>query len=335
MLKIKTHIAILMLLAVAACAMFSGCYQERAGHGRMMPEDTVALADTSLGCPVCYYSVNYNFVVRADSLKLISNQPEIVLTGMMADSISVFCGDRLVVADIRVIPSDTIDLVWVKVARDQETIGWAPETELLDAVVPDDSISQFIQTFSDAHLLTFLIIISIISVAYLMRTVFRRKAHIVHFNDIPSLYPTLLAVIVAASAALYSSIQMFVPGLWQYFYYHPTLNPFALPGILSLFLAAVWAILIIAMGSVDVVFKELPFGDAMLYLCGLAGVCAINYIVFSITTLYFVGYLLLAAYIFFAFRLYFNRSHYTCICGNCGARMHSKGRCVACGAMNE
>lgn len=335
MLKIKIRLVAPLLAVIMALTMFSGCYQERARHASSFQTAADENVDTTAFSLPLNYSVNYNFVVRADSLSLLRQQPEEFLHGMSTDSVAVFRGDNIVVADICVIPDDVLDSLWVKVARDQETIGWVRESSLLPAVVPDDPISQFVLTFSDIHLLIFLIVISIISVAYLMRIIFRRNAKIVHFNDIPSFYPTLLALIVASSATLYSSIQMFAPELWQHFYFHPTLNPFGLPLILSVFLIAVWAMLIVAIAAVDVVFKELPFGDAMLYLCGLAGICAINYIVFSITTLYFAGYILLSAYIFFALRAYFRGSYYAYMCGNCGARMRARGRCKDCGAVNE
>lgn len=335
MLKIKTRFAPLAVLAIMAVTFFSGCYQDRVRRAGSVPaaveegRDTVSLPAT------LHYSLNYNFVVRADSLSLLRQRPEEYLNGMTTDSVAVFRGNHLVVADICVIPADTTDSLWVKVARDQETIGWVHGSSLLTSVVPDDPISQFILIFSDIHLLIFLIVISIISVAYLMRTIFRRNAKIVHFNDIPSFYPMLLALMVAFAATLYSSIQMFAPDMWQEFYFHPTLNPFGLPAILSVFIMAVWAILVVAIAAADVVFKELPLGEAMLYMCGLAGVCAVNYIVFSITTLYFAGYVILVAYIVFALRLYFRSSYYTCLCGNCGARMRRRGRCPECGAVNE
>ena len=52
----------------------------------------------------------------------------------------------------------------------------------------------------------------------------------------------------------------------------------------------------------------------MLYLCGLAGVCAVNYIVFSISTLYYVGYPLLLVYGYWAVsrHMAYNRSRYIC-----------------------
>ena len=121
-----------------------------------------------------------------------------------------------------------------------------------------------------------------------------------HLRDIPSFYPTLLALLVASSATFYASIQLFAADTWQHFYYHPTLNPFSTPPLLSVFLSSVWAILIVALATVDDVRHRLPFGDAVLYLFGLCGVCAVNYILFSLSTLYYVGYPLLAAYFYFA-----------------------------------
>ena len=137
-----------------------------------------------------------------------------------------------------------------------------------------------------------------------MRTIFRRNAKIVHFNDIASFYPTALALIVASSATLYASIQTFAPDMWQHFYFHPTLNPFSLPPLLSVFIVSVWAILIVGLACIDVVKSILPTGEALLYLCGLAGVCAVNYIVFSLSTLYYIGYPLYAAYLYFAIKRY-------------------------------
>ena len=223
----------------------------------------------------------------------------------------------------------------MQLARDQSTFGWINESQLLPSVVPDDPISQFISTFSDVHLLIFLVVICVIGMLYLALKIVRAKAFLVHVRDIDSFYPTLLALLVAASATFYASIQLFAADTWRHFYYHPTLNPFSVPLLLSVFLTSVWAILIIGLATIDDVRHKLPFSDAMLYLCGLAGVCAVNYIVFSIRTLYYVGYPLLLGYGYWAIRRYlaYNRSRFTC--GNCGAALHSKGRCPHCGSFNQ
>lgn len=323
-----------MMLAILICALvLSGCYHKKTDCLRTAGL-TQEQIDSLRFAKTHHYTENYNFVVKADSLQLVKQQPEEILNKMHTDTLAVYRHDHIAVAEIRIIPTDSVDSVWVQVARDQSTFGWIHESGLLKSVVPSDPISQFISTFSDVHLLIFLIIISVISVAYLMRTIFKRNAKIVHFNDIPSIYPTLLAIIVASSATLYSSIQLFAPDTWQHFYYHPTLNPFSVAPILGIFLTSVWAMLIVGLAAVDVVRNLLPTSEAMLYLCGLAGVCAINYIIFSIATLYYIGYIMYAAYLYFAIRMYISRFRCVYICGNCGARMSDKGRCPVCGADN-
>ena len=80
-----------------------------------------------------HYTLNFNFVVKADSLVLIPREDE------LNDTSRVRKHDRIAVADIR-----ELDTIWIKVARDQFTMGWIPEDELLKGVVPDDPISQVI-----------------------------------------------------------------------------------------------------------------------------------------------------------------------------------------------
>ena len=296
---------IFMLLAAIA-TLFAGCYGNH--HDGRLPSVPVGVeADSTCFYETHHYGQNFNFVVKADSLMLVRQQPVEILSRMHTDTITVYRGDHVAVAEIRVLPADSIDSVWAQIAREQETFGWLHESSPLPSVVPEHPISQFISTFSDVYLLIFLIVISVISVAYLMRTIFKRNARIVHFNDIPTFYPTALALTVAAAAVLYSSIRMFAQDTWQHFYFNPTLNPFIVPPALGIFLVSVWAMLIIGLATVDVVRGILPTGEALLYLCGLAGVCALNYIIFSITTLYYVGYPLFIAYAAFAVYVYVKR----------------------------
>ncbi|MBF1614011.1 MAG: zinc ribbon domain-containing protein [Prevotella sp.] len=282
-----------------------------------------------------HYSQGFNFIVTADSLMLLRQQPEEAVNKMETDSFAVKNGKEVVVADIRILPIDKQDSVWVQIATEDYAFGWIHESRLLKQVDPADPISQFISTFSNIHLLIFLIVISIMGVGYLARKILKKNAHIVHFNDISSFYPTLLAVIVALSAAFYASIQLFAPETWREFYFHPSLNPFSQPILLNIFLVLVWAMLIIGIATIDDVRRLLKSGEALLYLSGLGAVCAVNYIVFSVLTLYYIGYPLLIAYIYYAFRIYLRKSSETYYCGNCGVRLHRKGRCPHCGAVNE
>ena len=340
------------IMGLLAVLLLTGCYNSHRTHRSIVPavvelpdSDKVAEAMDSAAIKRYndslrfliehHYHENFNFVVRRDSLALIRQQPEEVVSMMPTDSFFVYRHEPLVVADIRIMPTDSIDSVWVSVARDQFTFGWIHESSLLPAVDPDDPISQFITLFSDMHVLLFLIVISLLVAIYLVRSILRKRSHIVHFNDIPSVYPTVLTLIVATAATLYASIQMFAPYLWRHFYFNPTLNPFGEPTILMLFLMLVWAMLIVALACAEVTRQSLHSGDALLYLMSLGGVCAVDYIVFSITTLYYVGYILLIAYFWFAIRAYLHGSHCRYTCGNCGAPMHEKGRCRQCGALNE
>ena len=278
-----------------------------------------------------HYSQNYNFVVKADSLCLVCQAPD----ELPFDSVTVYRGDYVVVADFMTMPEDSIDSVWVKVARDQITQGWIRERAMLPGVEPDNYISQFIDTFSDVHLLLFLALIVLVSAAYGQRELFNRNAMIVHFRDIDSFYPTLLALLVAGAATLYASIQMFGPESWRHFYYHPSLNPFALPLHLGVFISFVWAIVIVGIAAIDEIVRQLSIADTLLYLCGLAAVCAVDYVIFSISTLYYIGYPLFVLYVVFAVRRYHSAVRCKYICGNCGAKMPAKGVCPHCGVLNE
>lgn len=316
------------ILLLVAALLLTACYNHRQ-HTPDAWDLTRQQLDSISFSTTHHYSQNYNFVVSASSLPLADALPDLAF-----DTLYVTSGERIVVADITTVPTDTIDSVWVKVARDQITQGWIRESELLQGVSPDDPISQFIDFFSNTHLLIFLAFCVIVGGAYAMRRLLRRKAYIVHFNDIDSFYPTLLCVLVASSATLYASIQTFAPESWRHFYYHPSLNPFALPMHLGIFVASVWAIIIVGVAAVDDVLHRLSASDAMLYLAGLAAVCAVDYVVFSIFTLYYVGYLLLVAYLCYSLQRYFLHAHYPYTCGHCGAPLRRLGRCPQCGKEN-
>ena len=111
-----------------------------------------------------HYSQGFNFIVTADSLMLLRQQPEEAVNKMETDSFAVKNGKEVVVADIRILPIDKQDSVWVQIATEDYAFGWIHESRLLKQVDPADPISQFISTFSNIHLLIFLIVISIMAV---------------------------------------------------------------------------------------------------------------------------------------------------------------------------
>ena len=314
--------------------LLTSCYN----RGQQTP-DALSLSEAEIDSISFYsthhYTEGYNFQVRADSLPIIRQLPAEALIDMPVDTLQLYRKNVVVVADIVNVPADTIDSIWVKVARDEETLGWIHESQLLTGVSPDDPISAFIDFFSNAHLLIFLAIIALTGALYVLRRLMRRRAKIVHLNDIPSFYPTLLCLLVATSATLYSSIQLFDPEKWRHFYYHPTLNPYAVPFWLGLFLCSVWAVVLVGIAVIDDVRRRLPLGESLLYLLGLGAVCAVVYVVFSIFTLYYVGYPLLVVYVVWALKCYNKQPRSRFVCGNCGAELQKKGRCPHCGVVNE
>ena len=293
MLKRKTTIWQVMLLGILL--MLSSCYHRHNSHQQhaAMVEYSDRQLDSISFSTTHHYTNKYNFLVFKDSLELMRQQPEEYISGLKVDTFAVKKNHLLVVTDIRMVPQDSIDSVWVQLAAENNDFGWVRESKLLPRVVPDDPISEFIMTFSNVHLLIFLVVIVVIAMAYLVRKVFHSNGKIVHFNDIDSPYPVTLVLLVSISAAFYGWIQSFEPEMWRHFYFHPSLNPFAVPHLLGVFLALVWAVLIVALACVDEVYHRLTFGEGLLYLGGLAGVCALDYIIFSVLTLYYIGYVLI------------------------------------------
>jgi|UniRef100_UPI003FF0EFFE hypothetical protein len=304
MLKRKTTVWQVMLLGILL--MLSSCYHRHNSHQQhaAMVEYSDRQLDSISFSTTHHYTNKYNFLVFKDSLELMRQQPEEYISGLKVDTFAVKKNHLLVVTDIRMVPQDSIDSVWVQLAAENNDFGWVRESKLLPRVVPDDPISEFIMTFSNVHLLIFLVVIVVIAMAYLVRKVFHSNGKIVHFNDIDSPYPVTLVLLVSISAAFYGWIQSFEPEMWRHFYFHPSLNPFAVPHLLGVFLALVWAVLIVALACVDEVYHRLTFGEGLLYLGGLAGVCALDYIIFSVLSLYYIGYVLLIAYIYFAIKAY-------------------------------
>jgi len=320
---------VVAMLSIVMAMLATSCYKSQSET-----PDAWDLTDQQLDSvsfsTTHHYSQNYNFVVKADTLLLNGEGPLVDVL----DSVFVVKDDEVVVADIQTIPTDTIDSVWVKIARDQLSQGWIHESDLLAGVAPNDPISQFVDFFTDTHRIILLYLLMVAAAAYSIRKLLRRNARFVHFNDIDSFYPTLLALLVASSAVFYSSIQLFNPESWRHFYYHPSLNPFLLPTHLSLFITSVWALVIVGVATVDDVLKKLDVSGAVLYLLGLAAVCAVDYVVFSVSTLYYIGYPLLVVYYIFSIRRYMLRSMNRFKCGKCGCALPRKGKCPHCGTIN-
>lgn len=323
-----------LLALVLTALMAAACY-----YPTPPPDDGWTVGDGSLDTTAFvrhhHYGPNFNFKVTADTLSLVPCRPGTARLDSWADTAVVRRGDKIVVADIALVPSDTTDSVWLKLARDQTTMGWTSERRLAEAAVPDDPISQFIHTFSGSRTRLALCIVGLMAAFFLVQAARRRHLHVVHFNDIDSFYPTLLCLTVSGAATLYGSLQHFVPETWVEFYYHPTLNPFGLPLVMAVFVVSVWLMGITALAVLDDVRRRLDWADIPAYVAGLAGVCMVLYLFFSLSTPYYVGYPCLVAYWAFAIRSYARRRTPRYVCGRCGAPLPRLGRCPHCGTLNQ
>ena len=254
-----------------------------------------------------HYAPGVNLELLTDSLNLAC-LPLQNCTNML------YKGDHVVIAEIRKDTTNINDSIWVKLAHSDGVQGWVYEKELKRQFVPTDSISQAIHVFSGAN----------------------KAVLVVWFNDIDSLYPLFLCLVVAFSSTLYESMQLFAPGTWETFYYNPTFSPLKLPWILKLFIGSLWLIIIAAIAAVSEVFRHLSGWSVLYYLVGLMAACIFCYLFFMLTTHLYVGYffiLLLTS--MFLRRLWLRSLRYPYRCGQCGHKLRQKGVCPLCGSLNE
>lgn len=276
-----------------------------------------------------HYTLNANFEVEADSLPLAQLPVKDVFK-------NVYKGNRIVVAEFVTHPKDSIDSVWVKVAHNQEVQGWVRESDLLRSTVPVDPISKFIHLFSDRHAVWFVGVFLVFMVYILFRAFRKKQVKLVYFNDIDSIFPMLLCVLLAFTAMLYGTMQSFFPATWEHYYFNPSLNPFRLPPLLGMFVAGVWLIVVVSLAVLDDLFRQVSVVNALFYLVGLSVVCIVCYLFFIYTTAYYIGYvffLLLVGAFVIRMRRSLGRDVYQC--GNCGAKLREKGECPHCGAFNR
>ncbi len=329
MRKNKVHIFLSFLLC---CLLITACYKSPQRQLTPALKDNFGMVDSASFFREHHYWHNYNLRITADSLLIAEDYPEFTLK---SDTFALPEGTNIVVADIIYVSSDTIDSVWVKVASDQFHQGWLREHDLLKGVVPDSPISSFIYYFSDSRLIVILSIFALSLLFYIVQRARRRKLLIVHFNDIDSPYPTMFCLTLALCATLYGSIQHFAPEQWEHFYFHPTLNPFALSPLLGIFIACVWLLIIIGIAVIEDLRLKSGVFDRLSYLMGLVCVSMALYLIFSLTVHYYIGYPLFACYALYAIISYFRRMRPKYVCGACGRKLPKMGECQYCGAMNQ
>lgn len=334
-MSIHRHIFFICALIVSLSSCF---YEHRAMDERreLIVSGNSFEASTHTHCvPGC------NFVVRVDSFFLRTEIPLLASQLMdQPDSLPLYYGDELIVADIAFVPDDSVNGVWVKLAHDQTTQGWVRESELLPSVSPDDPISIAIDFFSSQHLLVTLLLVLCVLCVVIAQRLYKRKmmpesARFFRLSIPSSPYPFFLATTMAGSAVFYTSIQLFTPLTWEQFYFSPTLNPFAVPPLLGAFLFSLWAMVLFLLASIDDAFRQLSFTCATFFILFLFAVLAVLYLFFSLTTLVYLGYPLFLLFVVISFRFYFRYQRARFRCGHCGTLLHNKGYCPHCGRQNK
>lgn len=343
----KTNILRALLpLLLALPALFTSCQYER--NDDHWVETNQVRPDSTDFRATHHYWRNFNFMVT-DSLPAHSRAPfEPQLTFRPDTSINIAPGDVLVVEEIRADTAQRHAPYWVRVtalsmrdtviSRSSITSGWVTESSLLERAVPNTPISKFIRQFSDSRIKIALLGIVLFGLLLLIQRIRRRNIRLVHFADIGSFYPTLFCLCVAATAVIYQTMQVYAPDTWVEFYFHPTLNPFSptLPLILSIFVAAVWGLLLIAIAVVDDVRQRLNFTDALAYLAGLGAISLLLYLFFTQAVPILLAYPILALYWSITLIRYLRRDRGPqYLCGQCGAPLTQLGPCPHCGATNR
>ncbi len=329
----KLRMLALHLMIVLVWGMiFTACQ-----HDQPLVQDpwSITKVDSTQFVREHHFWKGFNFLVT-DSMALSSALPGEVGSIFVRDSTWVIDDDPLVVVNLASVPNDSIDSMWVMVAKDPQTLGWVRRSELHQCAVPDNTISRCIHAFSDVRLLVLLCSLSAALLLFFIQRLRHARIQIVHFNDIQSFYPTLLCIVVSGSAVLYGALQQFAPEVWEEFYYHPTLNLFARePLSLRIFIISLWTMLIVGIAVVDDLRKQPGVVDGVAYLAALSGVCMVLYLFFTLSVHLYIGYPLLLGYWVFALRRHFFHNSTRFRCGHCGNALHHVGKCPYCGAVNE
>jgi len=276
-----------------------------------------------------HFTLDANFEVLADSINLACLP--------LQDCINmVYKGDLVVVAEFATDSLMPRDSTLVKLAHSQEIQGWVYLKDIRPNFMPVNDISNAIHIFKDTHMVYFLVILALFIIAVIIQAFRKKRLQMIYFHDIGSTYPLFLCLLMAFSATLYETIQMFYPETWEHFYYNPTLSPFDVPFILSIQLICFWLFWVALIAALTEAFRLLNADAALFYILGLASALVLSYFGFIYGTRYYIGYVLLAVFIaFFLYRTVqlMKTTHYRC--GKCGHPLREKGRCPHCGAINN
>lgn len=241
-----------------------------------------------------HYSEGYNFRVTADSLQLVPRTGELPA----ADTCTVYRKDLVAVVEVSRQPAaDSLgeDTFWVRVAHDQLTMGWVEEGQLLRAVTPDDNISALLHALTTSRGVWMTATVALGLLGFLLYRRGRTPGQwLALLSESDSLYAPMLLTWVLLLAVTYAGVQLRVPEFWQEYYFHPTLNPLLLPGVMAWMVTLVWLVIITFVALVIETYHRFYFGRGMVFLLETLGAAMALYLLVSWTARIYVGFLLAA-----------------------------------------
>lgn len=316
-------------------AAIVACHKTSTPMGELMSGPASNPADSLRSLTVRPYGVGYNLFVDADSLLLLAERPTHNSTHIIGknDSLYVHRGDLVAIAAMTIIPEDSEDSVWIKIARDQECMGWVHESTMLNTTVPTDPVSRIIRNVES--LPQYMPpVIALASLLITIRLVRRQRLTMLHAHDISSPYPTLMSTTLFAVLLLWTHARETHPIGWAQFYFHPTLNPWQISDhLVFMALLTTWLFIVVTVATFDELLRKICLRDLPFYIIALAAWAALLIIaVPPLTTASpLAACIVFAAYVIGASTHYVRHSRPTCRCGRCGTPLHSKGRCPHCG----
>lgn len=272
---------------------------------------------------------NTNMTLDADSVSL-------ELLPLKDNYETLYRGQQVVVAEVNIYPEEGADSIQLKLVHNEKVQGWIPQRQVIAKFHSTDSISQILNWLHKIPQCYVIIPFALFLLAGIVRYFTGKPVRKVFVDNVRSVYPMFLMLLISVATTLFVTIITEQTSAWHAYRFNPTLSPLDVSGILSVFLACLWLIVVIIIAAVDDIIKESSFGRILFNLLGLLTGCLFCYYLFYYTSLYFDGgYILL---VFFAVLFLWNalkglEKKYRC--GKCGTKMASKGVCPDCGSVNE
>lgn len=230
------------------------------------------------------------------NLELVADSVRLACLPVMECYSMLYKGNRVVVAETALHPTDSVCPVWVKLAHSQEIQGWVPEQVLMRDFVPADVIAQSIYLWGHTWRAAALVLVACAvvwqAVAGWWRRCSRRQMLRGMFGRTGAFYPLLLLFSFAFCATAYATLVRWAPDAWLRYYFCPKLAPWDVPWPVAPLVCGWWLVLLSWLALADVAFRCLSLPEAVGCLLRWLSAGVLCYVLFLWGTWSYVGYLL-------------------------------------------